>query len=54
MIAHQLSKEKLDIMEEFYKFNEVEHVMQKKSELNIYLEENLHPSQGNEFEVLQW
>lgn len=33
-------------MEEFYKFNEGEDVMQSKSELDVYLEEKLHPSKG--------
>lgn len=41
-------------MEEFYKFNEEEDVMQSKSELDVYLEEKLHPSKGDHFEVLQW
>lgn len=44
----------IDIMEEFYKFNEEEDVMQSKSELDVYLEEKLHPSQRDDFEVSQW
>lgn len=44
----------IDTMEEFYKFNEEEDVMQSKSELDVYLEEKLHPSKGDHFEVLQW
>lgn len=32
----------IDIMEEFYKFNKEEDVMQSKSKLDVYLEESLH------------
>ena len=50
-----LSK-KLDFMEEFYKFSEEEDMSHSKSELDVYLEEKLHPSKNtnDEFNVLQW
>ena len=50
-------KMKFDVMEEFYKISEEEDILQSKSELDIYLEEKLHPSKSSgedDFEVLQW
>ena len=41
-------KRKVDFMDEFYKFSEEEDITQSKSELDVYLEEKLHPSKKNE------
>ncbi|KAG8379184.1 hypothetical protein BUALT_Bualt07G0061900 [Buddleja alternifolia] len=44
-----------NFMEEFYKFTEEEDAIRNKSELDVYLEEKLHPSQNNNnFDILEY
>ncbi|KAG8387749.1 hypothetical protein BUALT_Bualt02G0053700 [Buddleja alternifolia] len=44
-----------NFMEEFYKFCEEEDATGNKSELDVYLEEKLHPSKNNDnFDILQY
>ena len=51
-------KKNLDFMEEFYKFSEEEDMTHSKTELDVYLEEKLHPHKfgdvDDEFDILEY